>query len=896
MKIKRTLKKLSVCILVIFIILSLGKVYAETNLNDVLSMTEYSDEYKEWLKLSDEEKENVMQPKKYKHEKEDSSTQDVKKMNNLLKATNILQASVVNKYDLRDVIPENVAIKNQMKTSSCWIFASLGALESNLAMMDKANSSTTTKVYDFSERHMQYATTKTGFTNNQTNDMGYSKELTDGGNFYMAMSYLTNGSGAIPEDEMKFENNMDKIDISEIQNKTVVTTVYDVKDFSVPTTDAEKQQLIIEMKAYIQKYGGIYAGIHGDKLVGSDPHNNYNNATGAIYCPDASLTPADHAVVIIGWDDNYSKANFNSKNQPQNDGAWIVKNSWGVEMDIGTLADYKTTTYNSYTEECNQRGWNSAEEIDDEFVISVLESIWGEGKISTQDGNVKAIVGDQGYMYISYEDAIIYSTLFGITKATPTKDYDNIYQNDILGMSYEFTVDSEEKLYLANVYTRTTTEEEYIDRISIEAFSEDEYKVYINPNGSSKAPEDLKQVELTSGTTAKCNAGYSSIEFAEPIKITGNSFAIVLESQDTSNAKHFGLEMPRNEDEGKVKGYFKDVAVNVGESFFTLGNYFESNTWADFVDTDYPGNLCIKAYTTKNASEIVTLDSIYIINPPTKTIYKEGETLDLSGGTIKAKYSDGTEKIIDMKNSDMDVSGFDSSTIGTKTITITYKEKNATFTVDVVNKDEETPNNPQNKKEPIASNFKESIAQITDAEIHMYTINADDSYIKMKIKVTNIKLGDEEDKYSYYYYLSGTKGDKNIPDTNWKEAETEKQSDGTYSLIININTKEMENINEISNSENLYLYIKEIAEINDKKLETINTLEIENNSDPVIYLDNNKVGSIEELLGQIKAEGKDPTTAPGTIPQTGKLPIIILIFAVLTIGGFSLYRYKNIDR
>ena len=92
MKIKRTLKKLSVCILVIFIILSLGKVYAETNLNDVLSMTEYYDEYKEWLKLSDEEKENVMQPKKYKHEKENSSAQDVKKMNNLLKATNILQA------------------------------------------------------------------------------------------------------------------------------------------------------------------------------------------------------------------------------------------------------------------------------------------------------------------------------------------------------------------------------------------------------------------------------------------------------------------------------------------------------------------------------------------------------------------------------------------------------------------------------------------------------------------------------------------------------------------------------------------------------------------------------------------------------------------------------------
>lgn len=38
---------------------------------------------------------------------------------------------------------------------------------------------------------------------------------------------------------------------------------------------------------------------------------------------------SNHAVTIVGWDDDYSRTNFLEGHQPPYDGAWIVKNSWG---------------------------------------------------------------------------------------------------------------------------------------------------------------------------------------------------------------------------------------------------------------------------------------------------------------------------------------------------------------------------------------------------------------------------------------------------------------------------------------------------------------------------------------------------------------------------------------
>lgn len=75
-----------------------------------------------------------------------------------------------------------------------------------------------------------------------------------------------------------------------------------------------------------------------------------------------------------------------------------------------------------------------------------------------------------------------------------------------------------------------------------------------------------------------------------------------------------------------------------------------------------------------------TLTSISISSNPTKTTYEIGESLNTSGLKLKLNYSDGSSEIV---SNGFITSGFDSSTAGTKTITVSYSGKSTTFKVTV---------------------------------------------------------------------------------------------------------------------------------------------------------------------------------------------------------------------
>jgi len=90
----------------------------------------------------------------------------------------------------------------------------------------------------------------------------------------------------------------------------------------------------------------------------------------------------------------------------------------------------------------------------------------------------------------------------------------------------------------------------------------------------------------------------------------------------------------------------------------------------------------------RDRSEVVNitkaLSGIAVTNKPTKTQYVVGKNLDVTGLVVTGTYSDGTTTPITITSAN--ISGFDSNTIGSKTVTVTVEGKTATFNVDIIAK------------------------------------------------------------------------------------------------------------------------------------------------------------------------------------------------------------------
>lgn len=361
----------------------LSLIFFSSSINAIeIEKGDYSKRYEEWLKLSDDEKKDTIAPLPFNVRNERRSVFNVLK--NTLKATQIPE-----NYDLRDHI--TVEVKNQMNTGQCWAFTANTSLETYLALNGE--------IYNFSERHLDYVTASNFIDG--INEYALNRFVGDGGYASTAFTYYSRGSGPILEEDMPFENNEYSISINDLPEKANVKKVDNMIFFSniyknredgilkyvdannIEYTQVEINEIRNQIKEHIMNYGAISADVYA-------PSYYYNEETYSDnLCENAY---SNHAVTIIGWDDNYSKENF--INKPSEDGAYIVLNSWGTE--------------------------------------------WG----------------DNGVYYVSYEDFLIESQMRGVTSVSDL-EYDNLYQYDISEMwnciespyaANVFTAKADEKL------------------------------------------------------------------------------------------------------------------------------------------------------------------------------------------------------------------------------------------------------------------------------------------------------------------------------------------------------------------------------------------------------------------------------------------------------------------
>ena len=155
----------------------------------------------------------------------------------------------------------------------------------------------------------------------------------------------------------------------------------------------------------------LYAG-HGMGMSYYYDKETLNTDTWAQFnSSNDRLGTTNHAIQLVGWDDTFSRDNF--KDKPEIDGAWLCKNSWGSE-----------TEYDEDT--------------------GIGKTAWG---IVNSEGL------HTGYFWISYCDRSISKFISYEFGESPGDESFNAYVYDFLPSYRERTLNSEDVLLTANVFT-----------------------------------------------------------------------------------------------------------------------------------------------------------------------------------------------------------------------------------------------------------------------------------------------------------------------------------------------------------------------------------------------------------------------------------------------------------
>lgn len=444
------------------------------------------------------------------------------------------ESALPTKWDARDYGWVS-SVKNQGQVGSCWAFAAIATIETQLLKSGMGER-------DFSERNM---------ANMAASPYTYE----DGGNNDLAAGYLLRWSGPANEENDPYTPNTNKWEAAANPVLMSELHIHDVVWIApLDGTEASRDAF----KCAITNYGAVAIAIYMDQFNIVNNSQYYSGYAGA-----------DHAVTVVGWDDDFPTNNF--KKTPPGNGAWLIKNSWGT--DWGASGCFWVSYY------------------DTKFSTSFNGAVF-----------LPLAAGDKGY------DSVHGHNCNGLMYDTATEGYPSFSNCDL--QAVVFTAAWKERLaavgfwttlvptpYEISVYTNVTRHTtSHVDEV-IRHGSDDAYL----PASASPLEGGALACTVSGSLT---HAGYTTIPLGAEIPLeAGSSYAIVVRQTSSTVSIPVNCQLPLGDDP-----VYGNVKYGPGNGYLGTTQQGGEIVWTDAYDTGIYANdndgwaLCIRAYTRNGSS------------------------------------------------------------------------------------------------------------------------------------------------------------------------------------------------------------------------------------------------------------------------------------------------------